>query len=133
MTHALCRYRRYRVLGAPGRTAHLFVISIPTSEVLPDRFPAGHADHASTAGWPSTEAALALCRELGATLHQLSSVAVAGDFAGEYTEDDFDVGQQLPSRRHRAAFDAEQLVRLSSDVRWRIYRTGAARRRLPHR
>jgi NAD(P)-dependent dehydrogenase (short-subunit alcohol dehydrogenase family) len=73
-----------------------------------------------------TEAALALAlsRELGATLHQLSSVAVAGDFAGEYTEDDFDVGQQLPTRRHRAAFDAEQLVRSTSEVRFRIYRTG---------
>jgi NAD(P)-dependent dehydrogenase (short-subunit alcohol dehydrogenase family)/thioester reductase-like protein len=85
----------------------------------PDR-----ADHVINCRPADTEAALALSRELGATLHQLSSVAVAGDFAGEYTEDDFDVGQQLPTRRHRAAFDAEQLVRLSSDVRWRIYRTG---------
>ena len=85
----------------------------------PDR-----ADHVVNCRSAGTEAALALSRELGATLHQLSSVAVAGDFAGEYTEDDFDVGQQLPTRRHRAAFDAEQLVRLSSDVRWRIYRTG---------
>ena len=86
--------------------------------------PPDRADHVVNCKSAGTEAALALSRELGATLHQLSSVAVAGDFAGEYTEDDLNVGQQLPTRRHRAAFDAEQLVRLSSDVRWRIYRTG---------
>ncbi|WP_445169043.1 SDR family oxidoreductase [Mycolicibacterium sp. Dal123E01] len=83
-----------------------------------------HADHVINLRPADTEAALDLSRELGATLHQLSSVAVVGDFAGEYTEDDFDIGQQLPTRSQRAAFDAEQLVRVSPDVPFRIYRTG---------
>jgi NAD(P)-dependent dehydrogenase (short-subunit alcohol dehydrogenase family)/thioester reductase-like protein len=82
------------------------------------------ADHVINCTPADAEAALALSRELDATLHQLSSTAVAGDFAGEYTEDDFDVGQQLRTPRHRAAFDAEQLVRMSADVPFRIYRTG---------
>lgn len=86
---------------------------------LPDR-----ADHVVNCRLADTEAALALSREWGATLHQLSSVAVAGDFAGEYTEDDFDLGQQLPLRQHRAAFEAEQLVRTTSVTGFRIYRTG---------
>jgi len=90
-----------------------------STDPLPER-----ADHVVNCRLTDTEAAVALARELGATLHQLSSAAVAGDFAGEYTEDDFDVGQQLPTGRHRAAFDAEQLVRMSSDVPFRIYRTG---------
>ncbi|MCV7178363.1 SDR family oxidoreductase [Mycolicibacterium sphagni] len=81
-------------------------------------------DHVVNCRSADTEAALELSRQAAAILHQLSSVAVAGDFAGEYTEDDFDVGQQLPSRSHQAAFDAEQLVRSTSDVRFRIYRTG---------
>ncbi|WP_319430955.1 SDR family oxidoreductase [Mycobacterium sp. RTGN5] len=119
---------RYVVTGGTGFLERRVVTHLldryPDAEVLSaDSQPDG-ADHVINCRPADTEAALALCRELGATLHQLSSVAVAGDFAGEYTEDDFDVGQQLPSRRHRVAFDAEQLVRLSSDVRWRIYRTG---------
>ncbi|MCV7348493.1 SDR family oxidoreductase [Mycolicibacterium rhodesiae] len=81
------------------------------------------ADHVINCRTADTESAVALARELGATLHQLSSVAVAGDFRGEFTEDDLDVGQQLPTRRHRAAFEAEQLVR-SSETRFRIYRAG---------
>ncbi len=81
------------------------------------------ADHVINCRTADTESAVALARELGATLHQLSSVMVAGDFRGEFTEDDVDVGQQLPTRRHRAAFEAEQRVR-SSDARFRIYRAG---------
>ncbi|WP_304116884.1 SDR family oxidoreductase [Mycolicibacterium bacteremicum] len=57
-----------------------------------------------------------------ATLHHLSSIAVAGDFDGEYTEDDFDVGQDLPSPYHRTKFEAEQLVRTEPGLRMRIYR-----------
>ena len=43
-----------------------------------------------------TRAVIDLARRLDATLHHVSSIAVAGDFPGEYTEDDFDIGQQLP-------------------------------------
>ena len=55
-------------------------------------------------------------------MHHVSSIAVAGDFAGEYTEDDFDVGQQLPTPYHQTKFEAEMLVRSTPGLRYRIYR-----------
>ncbi|QIV80909.1 SDR family oxidoreductase [Mycolicibacterium frederiksbergense] len=69
-----------------------------------------------------TRAVIGLTRRLGATLHHLSSIAVAGDFHGEYTEDDFDVAQNLPTPYHRTKFEAEQLVRTDAGLRYRIYR-----------
>ena len=69
-----------------------------------------------------TRAVIELARRLDATLHHVSSIAVAGDFAGEYTEDDFDVGQQLPTAYHQTKFEAESLVRSAPGLRYRIYR-----------
>lgn len=69
-----------------------------------------------------TRAVIELARRLDATLHHVSSIAVAGDFPGEYTEDDFDVGQQLPTPYHRTKFEAELLVRSAPGLRYRIYR-----------
>ncbi|CAM4135819.1 Fatty acyl-CoA reductase [Mycobacterium basiliense] len=69
-----------------------------------------------------TRAVIELARRLDATLHHVSSIAVAGDFAGEYTEADFDVDQQLPSPYHRTKFEAEALVRSAAGLRYRIYR-----------
>jgi thioester reductase-like protein/NADP-dependent 3-hydroxy acid dehydrogenase YdfG len=69
-----------------------------------------------------TRAVIELTRRLDATLHHVSSIAVAGDFPGEYTEDDFDVGQQLPSPYHQTKFEAELLVRSTPGLRYRIYR-----------
>jgi thioester reductase-like protein/short-subunit dehydrogenase len=69
-----------------------------------------------------TRAVIDLARRLDATLHHVSSIAVAGDFRGEYTEDDFDVGQQLPSAYHRTKFEAESLVRSAPGLRYRVYR-----------
>ncbi|MBW0016286.1 MAG: SDR family oxidoreductase [Mycobacterium sp.] len=69
-----------------------------------------------------TRAAIDLARRLGATFHHVSSIAVAGDFRGEYTEDDFDVGQQLPTPYHQTKFEAESLVRRTPGLRYRIYR-----------
>jgi thioester reductase-like protein/NADP-dependent 3-hydroxy acid dehydrogenase YdfG len=71
-----------------------------------------------------TRSVIALARRLGATLHHVSSIAVAGDFRGEYTEADFDVGQNLPTPYHRTKFEAEQLVRDEPGLRHRIYRPG---------
>jgi len=62
-----------------------------------------------TAGW-------------GATLHHVSSVAVAGDHRGHFFEDDFDLGQNLESPYHRTKFAAEKLVREARGLRWRVYR-----------
>jgi thioester reductase-like protein/NADP-dependent 3-hydroxy acid dehydrogenase YdfG len=69
-----------------------------------------------------TRAVIELARRLDATLHHVSSIAVAGEFPGEYTETDFDVGQQLPTPYHQTKFEAELLVREATGLRHRIYR-----------
>ena len=69
-----------------------------------------------------TRAVIDLARRLDATLHHVSSIAVAGDFHGEYTEADFDIGQQLPTPYHQTKFEAEMLVRSATGLRYRIYR-----------
>jgi thioester reductase-like protein/short-subunit dehydrogenase len=69
-----------------------------------------------------TRAVVGLARRLDATLHHVSSIAVAGTFPGEYTEADFDVGQQLPTPYHRTKFEGESLVRCAAGLRYRIYR-----------
>jgi NAD(P)-dependent dehydrogenase (short-subunit alcohol dehydrogenase family) len=55
-------------------------------------------------------------------LHHVSSVAVAGDHEGMFTEDMFDVGQRLPTAYHRTKFEAERRVREQHEVPWRVYR-----------
>jgi thioester reductase-like protein/NADP-dependent 3-hydroxy acid dehydrogenase YdfG len=82
---------------------------------------AGEAEQRAT-NVEGTRTVLELARRLGAELHHVSSIAVAGDFDGEYTEDDFDVGQQLPTPYHRTKFEAELLVRSTTGLRYRIYR-----------
>ncbi|HEX4703497.1 MAG TPA: SDR family oxidoreductase [Pseudonocardiaceae bacterium] len=58
-------------------------------------------------------------------LHHVSSVAVAGDHAGRFTERDFDLGQHLPSPYHATKFEAEKVVRQNRTVPWRVYRPAA--------
>ncbi len=55
-------------------------------------------------------------------LHHVSSVAVAGEHRGLFTEDMFDEGQELASPYHRTKFEAEQIVRTEAEVPWRVYR-----------
>jgi NAD(P)-dependent dehydrogenase (short-subunit alcohol dehydrogenase family) len=55
-------------------------------------------------------------------LHHVSSVAVAGDHEGLFTEEMFDVGQRLVTPYHRTKFEAEKLVREQHEVPWRVYR-----------
>lgn len=106
-----------------------------SDEVLAELGEIDHVVHCAaiydiTAGEPEqraanvegTRAVIALARRLGATMHHVSSIAVAGDFRGEYTEDDFDVGQQLPTPYHQTKFEAELLVRSTPGLRHRIYR-----------
>ncbi len=69
-----------------------------------------------------TRAVIALARRLGATLHHVSSIAVAGTHRGEFTEDDFDVAQDLPTPYHQTKFEAELLVRSEPGLRYRVYR-----------
>ncbi|MRH92726.1 SDR family oxidoreductase [Nocardia sp. SYP-A9097] len=82
------------------------------------------ADEDSTyaANVHGTRAVVALATTLGAVLHHVSSVAVAGDHKGKFFEDDFNLGQRLDSPYHRTKFEAEKLVRESHDLRWRVYR-----------
>jgi NAD(P)-dependent dehydrogenase (short-subunit alcohol dehydrogenase family) len=78
-------------------------------------------NQASNVGGTVQALSLAADLEVG-TFHHVSSVAVAGEYDGEFTEEMFDEGQQLPSSYHRTKFEAEQLVREQTDVPWRIYR-----------
>ena len=65
-----------------------------------------------------------LAQSLGARLHHMSSIAVAGaKWKGEFTEEMFDEGQPLDHPYYRTKYEAERLVRESS-VRYRIYRPG---------
>jgi thioester reductase-like protein/short-subunit dehydrogenase len=82
---------------------------------------AGEAEQRA-ANVDGTQAVIELARRRDATLHHVSSIAVAGDFHGEYTEDDFDIGQQLPTPYHQTKFEAELLVRSTPGLRYRIYR-----------
>jgi len=69
-----------------------------------------------------TRAVIGLAKRLDATLSHVSSIAVAGDHAGEFTEDDFDIGQELPTPYHQTKFEAEALVRSTPGLRYRVYR-----------
>ncbi|MFC3774154.1 SDR family oxidoreductase [Mycolicibacterium holsaticum] len=71
-----------------------------------------------------TRAVIELAGRLDATLHHVSSIAVAGRRRGEFTEQDFDLGQQLPTPYHQTKFEAELLVRSAPGLRYRVYRPG---------
>ncbi len=58
-------------------------------------------------------------------LHHISSIAVAGEYAGRFTEADFDLGQSFASPYHATKFEAEKLVRRQGKVPFRIYRPSA--------
>jgi thioester reductase-like protein len=55
-------------------------------------------------------------------LHHASSIAVAGQYEGHFTEDMFEEGQKLAHPYHRTKFEAEKLVRTRAEVPWRVYR-----------
>jgi NAD(P)-dependent dehydrogenase (short-subunit alcohol dehydrogenase family) len=65
-----------------------------------------------------------LAQRIGARVHHMSSIAVAGArWKGPFTEDMFAEGQVLDHPYYRTKYEAERLVR-ESPVRWRIYRPG---------
>ena len=65
-----------------------------------------------------------LARGVGARLHHVSSIAVAGRrWKGQFTEEMFDEGQPLDHPYYRTKFEAERIVR-ESGVPFRIYRPG---------
>ncbi|HEY3465241.1 MAG TPA: SDR family oxidoreductase [Amycolatopsis sp.] len=57
-------------------------------------------------------------------VHHVSSIAVAGDHAGRFTEADFDLGQHFGSPYHATKFQAEKLVR-EQPLPYRVYRPSA--------
>ncbi|MGO8849699.1 SDR family oxidoreductase [Mycobacterium sp.] len=131
---------RFERLAAEwGERARPLVGELPelalTDDVLAELGPVDHVVHCAAiyditaaeaeqraTNVEGTRAVIELARRLDTTLHHVSSIAVAGDFAGEYTEDDFDVGQGLPSPYHRTKFGAESLVRSTPGLRYRVYR-----------
>ncbi|QKT12668.1 SDR family oxidoreductase [Rhodococcus sp. W8901] len=81
-------------------------------------------DEQASTNIDGTRSVIELTARIGATLHHVSSIAVAGDHRGRFTESDFDLGQGFPTPYHRTKFEAERLVRTST-VPWRIYRPAA--------
>jgi NAD(P)-dependent dehydrogenase (short-subunit alcohol dehydrogenase family) len=57
-------------------------------------------------------------------LHHVSSIAVAGDFSGTFTESMLEAGQEHRTPYLRTKLEAERLVRASA-LRWRVYRPSA--------
>ncbi len=70
-----------------------------------------------------TRSLIAALREAGfaGRLHHVSSIAVAGDYAGTFTETMFEEGQKLPHAYHRSKLESERLVR-ECGLDHRIYR-----------
>jgi NAD(P)-dependent dehydrogenase (short-subunit alcohol dehydrogenase family) len=81
------------------------------------------ANHAANV--TGTQHVLGFAARVGALLHHVSSVAVAGDHRGRFTETDFSLGQNLPSPYHLTKYEAEKLVRSQDLVPWRVYRPAA--------
>lgn len=80
-------------------------------------------DASIAANVEGTRHVLELAATIGAgCLHHVSSVAVAGDYRGRFTEEMFDAGQRLVTAYHRTKFESERLVRSQTDVPWRVYR-----------
>ncbi|MGZ4557884.1 MAG: SDR family oxidoreductase [Mycobacteriaceae bacterium] len=80
------------------------------------------AEVSHAANVDGTTAVIALAERLGARLHHVSSVAVAGEHVGQFSENDFDLGQSLLSPYHATKFEAERLVRETCKAPWRVYR-----------
>ncbi|MFG1930358.1 SDR family oxidoreductase [Mycobacterium sp. NPDC048908] len=99
-------------LGAVDHVVHCAAIYDMTAD----------EDSQRAANVEGTRAVIDLAHQLDATLHHVSSIAVAGTYRGEFTEDDFDVAQDLPTPYHQTKFEAEMLVRSAPGLRYRVYR-----------
>jgi NAD(P)-dependent dehydrogenase (short-subunit alcohol dehydrogenase family) len=65
-----------------------------------------------------------LAEKIGARVHHMSSIAVAGGkWKGKFTEEMFAEGQALDHPYYRTKYEAEKIVR-ESGLRFRIYRPG---------
>lgn len=101
---------------ALGRAAHCFhVAALYDIESEPDAI--------AEINVRGTQNLISALRHAGfeGLLHHVSSIAVAGDYEGTFTETMFDEGQSWPHAYHRSKRDSEELVR-ESGVDYRIYR-----------
>ena len=71
-----------------------------------------------------TRNVIQLAEKIGARLHHVSSIAVAGSkWKGKFTEEMFEEGQPLDHPYYRTKYEAELMVR-KSGLRYRVYRPG---------
>src|SRR5689334_10567164 len=99
-----------------GRIGHFFHLAAIYDMTAPE-------ERNTALNVEGTRNAVALAGDLeAALLHHVSSVAVAGEYRGHFTEDMFDEGQPLPSAYHRTKFEAERIVRTEAPGAWRVYR-----------
>ena len=83
--------------------------------------PAEENERANVGG---TQNVVELAKKVGARLHHVSSIAVAGSrWKGKFTEAMFAEGQALEHPYYRTKYEAERIVR-ESGLRFRIYRPG---------
>jgi NAD(P)-dependent dehydrogenase (short-subunit alcohol dehydrogenase family) len=107
-----------RITELRGQIKHFFHLAAVYDMTAP-------AERNAAVNVGGTTHAVELARSLEAgCLHHVSSIAVAGDYEGTFTEEMFDEGQRLPSPYHRTKFEAERIVREQPFVAWRTYRPG---------
>jgi NAD(P)-dependent dehydrogenase (short-subunit alcohol dehydrogenase family) len=83
---------------------------------------AAHLERANVGG---TQHALDLAHEIRAgCFHLVSSIAVAGQYPGAFTEDMFEQACGLDHAYFRTKHESERLVRTACRIPWRIYRPG---------
>lgn len=81
-------------------------------------------EESQAANVEGTRNACRLAEALGATLHYVSSIAIAGDYKGYFREDMFDEGQKHKHPYFLTKFLAEKVVREECQTPYRIYRPG---------
>ncbi|HEY7836009.1 MAG TPA: SDR family oxidoreductase, partial [Solirubrobacteraceae bacterium] len=107
-----------RVTELRGKITHFFHLAAVYDMTAP-------AELNTAVNVGGTTHAVELARTVEAKhLHHVSSIAIAGEYSGVFTEDMFDEGQKLPSPYHRTKFDSERIVREQPYVPWRVYRPG---------
>jgi thioester reductase-like protein len=107
-----------RVTELRGKVTHFFHLAAVYDMTAP-------AEMNTAVNVGGTTHAVELARAVEAKhLHHVSSIAVAGEYNGVFTEDMFDEGQRLPSPYHRTKFESERIVRDQPYVPWRVYRPG---------
>src|SRR6476661_4666427 len=105
-----------RVAELNGKIEHFFHLAAVYDMTAP-------AERNTAVNVGGTTHAVELAREVDAKhFHHVSSIAVAGEYRGVFTEDMFDEGQRLPSPYHRTKFESERIVREQPYVPWRVYR-----------